>query len=59
MPVDGVSRGTVDAYTPARSAQQVLYQIGPAGFLAQQHTIKLTESGGAYLLVDSFRVEAS
>lgn len=50
--VDGVSKGTVNAYSPTRLAQQAIYQIG--GLTSGTHTIVLTKAGGQYLVIDRF-----
>ncbi|HEY4020369.1 MAG TPA: hypothetical protein VGM75_16885 [Pseudonocardiaceae bacterium] len=52
--VDGVSKGTVNADTPTRQAQQPLYSI--SGLSAGQHTITVTKQSGQYLLVDGFAI---
>ena len=52
--VDGASKGTVNADTPARAAQVPLYSI--TGLSQGQHTITITKQSGQYLLVDGFGV---
>jgi hypothetical protein len=52
--VDGVSQGTVTAYSAARQAQAPVFQI--SGLPAGAHTVTLTKAGGQYLLVDRFDV---
>jgi hypothetical protein len=52
--VDGVAKGTVNADTPTRQAQQPLYSI--SGLSGGQHTITVTKQSGQYLLVDAFSV---
>ncbi|MFJ2865624.1 hypothetical protein [Kitasatospora sp. NPDC087314] len=48
--VDGRPRGTVDANTPTRQAQQRVYTID--GLPYGVHTLKLVKTSGSYLLVD-------
>ncbi len=52
--LDGVSQGTVDAYTATRSAQQVVYSV--SGLTPGLHTLTLTKDTGTYMLVDRFDV---
>ncbi|HEX4724179.1 MAG TPA: right-handed parallel beta-helix repeat-containing protein [Pseudonocardiaceae bacterium] len=52
--LDGQAQGTVDANTPARSAQQHLYT--KTGLAAGTHTLTVTKISGSYLVVDGFLV---
>ncbi|MEY9966146.1 hypothetical protein ABIA33_004205 [Streptacidiphilus sp. MAP12-16] len=52
--LDGTSKGTVNANTPTRHAQQTLYST--SGLPLGTHTLTLTKAGGSYLLVDGFDI---
>ncbi|HEX9335706.1 MAG TPA: right-handed parallel beta-helix repeat-containing protein [Pseudonocardiaceae bacterium] len=50
--LDGASKGTVNANSATRSAQQRLYTAG--GLVSGTHTLTVTKVSGTYLLVDGF-----
>jgi len=52
--LDGTSKGTVDAYSASREAQQALYTV--SGLPVGLHTLTLTKQSGVYMLVDRFDV---
>ncbi|HEY3609146.1 MAG TPA: hypothetical protein VGL06_16720 [Pseudonocardiaceae bacterium] len=52
--LDGVAKGTVNANTPTRFAQQHLYTA--TGLAAGTHTLTVSKISGTYLLVDGFLV---
>jgi hypothetical protein len=50
--LDGVAKGTVNANTPQRAAQQHLYSV--SGLTPGSHTLTVTKIDGTFLLVDGF-----
>jgi len=50
--LDGASKGTVNANSATRSAQQRLYTAG--GLVSGTHTLTVTKVSGTYLIVDGF-----
>jgi hypothetical protein len=52
--LDGASKGTINANSASRSAQQHLYTAG--GLVAGTHTLTVSKMSGTYLLVDGFSV---
>jgi hypothetical protein len=52
--LDGASKGTINANSASRSAQQHLYTAG--GLAAGTHTLTVSKMSGTYLLVDGFSV---
>ncbi len=52
--VDGGTATTVSAYTATRVAQVKLYSS--TGLASGSHTVKLTKTGGGYMVVDAFNV---
>ncbi|MFF4806125.1 hypothetical protein ACFY1U_48460 [Streptomyces sp. NPDC001351] len=52
--LDGASKGTVDASSAGRQAQQTVYSV--SGLPAGRHTLTLTKTGGSFLVIDRFDV---
>jgi hypothetical protein len=52
--LDGVAKGTVNADSATRAAQQKLYSV--SGLSAGQHTLTVSKVSGSYLVVDGFVV---
>jgi len=53
--LDGASQGGVNAFAPSRFAQQTVYTVG--GLPIGRHSLTLTKTGGAYLVIDRFDVK--
>jgi hypothetical protein len=52
--LDGTSKGTVNAFSASRQAQQTVYSV--SGLPVGRHTLTLTKTGGAYMVIDRFDV---
>jgi hypothetical protein len=52
--LDGVSKGTVNASSASRQAQQTVYSV--SGLPVGRHTLTLTKTGGTYMVIDRFDV---
>ncbi|PIM66888.1 hypothetical protein CTU88_38235 [Streptomyces sp. JV178] len=52
--LDGASKGTVNAFSASRQAQQTVYSV--SGLPLGRHTLTLTKTGGSWLVIDRFDV---
>jgi hypothetical protein len=52
--LDGTSKGTVNAFSASRQAQQAMYTV--SGLPLGRHTLTLTKTGGRWLVIDRFDV---
>ncbi|MDX3247916.1 hypothetical protein [Streptomyces sp. ME18-1-4] len=52
--LDGASKGTVNASSASRQAQQTVYTV--SGLPLGRHTLTLTKTGGSWLVIDRFDV---
>ncbi|MDX2683762.1 hypothetical protein [Streptomyces soliscabiei] len=52
--LDGASKGTVNASSTSRQAQQTVYTV--SGLPLGRHTLTLTKTGGSWLVIDRFDV---
>jgi hypothetical protein len=52
--LDGTSKGTVNAFSASRQAQQAVYTV--SGLPLGRHTLTLTKTGGRWLVIDRFDV---